>query len=340
MDKKFGFGIIGCGIISEVHLKAINDIENARLIGVSAGTIEEAENFAKTHDTYAFESTEKLLECEEIDIVCICTPSGLHLKLAMEAAKHKKHFIIEKPMALTIEDCEKVIKAANENKVYGTVISQLRFSEDVQNIKNALSNNELGRMVLANLHMKYFRSQEYYDKGNWRGTWSMDGGGALMNQGIHGVDILLYLMGKIKSISGFSKTITHNIEVEDNAVASVVFENGAIGSIIASTSVNPGESRKIEIHGERGTIILEENNIVKWIVDGTEKEFESKKTNYNGANSNKLNCFLGHKTQINDFINSVIEGKTPFISLEEGAETVKIITAVYKSSKEGKIINL
>ncbi len=340
-NKKMRFGIIGCGVVSNVHIKAIREVEEAELAGVSGATAEEAERFAKKYDTRAYASTDALLGDPDVDAVCICTPSGLHHPLSVKAAEAGKHIVIEKPIALTTESADAVIRACKENGVYGTVISQLRFSNAVQETKRALEAGKLGKICMVNLSLKYFRKPEYYSESSWRGTWAMDGGGALMNQGIHGVDILLYLLGMPKTVFGTARTLARPIETEDNAVATFIYENGALGTLCASTTAVPGFQRLLEIHGDTGSIIIRENKIEAWNIPGEEKkEFADEKENILGASDPAAVDTFGHVKQIRDLILSVREERAPFISLEEGKNAVQMITAVYRSSETGRPIVL
>ncbi len=268
MDGKIGFAVIGCGMISKFHISAISRIEEAYLVGVYDASRERAEGTAAEHGVRAYGSLEEIWEDKAVDAVCICTPSGLHGAAACEALAHDRHVLVEKPMALTLEDCDKMLRLAGERHVKLSVVSQLRFSPAVQQARRLLESGALGRLLNADLHMKYFRSQEYYDSGGWRGTWTMDGGGALMNQGIHGVDLLLYLAGPAASVYGRAATLARRIEVEDTLSAVAVFESGALGVIQADTAVYPGFPRRIELCGDKGSVILEEDRIVCAVFEG------------------------------------------------------------------------
>ena len=213
--KKYGFALIGCGAIAGIHSQAIKEMSQAELVGVYDTFSESAERFAKEKNCKAFESMEALLSDSGVDIVCICTPSGLHAELAMRVAKAKKHIVVEKPMAITKESLAELIEVIRENQVKCAVIAQLRFTSAVQKIKKAIADEKLGTIRTVDFTMRYLRTQEYYDKGAWRGTWAMDGGGALMNQGIHGIDLVQYLVGGVASVYAQCRTLARNIEVRD-----------------------------------------------------------------------------------------------------------------------------
>lgn len=277
-----------------------------------------------------------MLSSEEIDIVCICTPSGNHAELSVAAMKKGKYVIVEKPMALTPEECQRVVDTQNKTGKKCVVISQLRFSDTSKKVKDALNKESLGKLFECGVHMKFFRSEEYYNSSGWRGTWAMDGGGALMNQGIHGIDLMLYYMGEVKSVFAFCKTLRHNIEVEDTAVAAVEFKSGAIGVIEATTSILPGYPRQIEICGSEGSVILEEDAILKWDIKG-EDEKTGNAVNSSFADSTKIS-FEGHKAQIKNLINHIENGEKLLIDANEGRKSVELICAIYESSRKGKKI--
>ncbi len=341
MGKTYGFGIVGCGAISKWHAAAINEIDNAELIGVFNNLQPAAVDFAKEHNCKVFDTYEGMLNCEDIQIINICTPSGTHASLAIEAANHKKNIIVEKPMAITKEQIDSLLEAVKRNGVKLSVISQLRFDENIQKVKKAIDSGALGKIVIGDIYMKYYRSPEYYNSSNWRGTWAMDGGGALMNQGIHGIDILQYLVGPVKTVSGVCKTLVRDIEVEDTASLVVEYENGAIGVIQGTTSVEPGYPRIIEITGTRGTIALKETDIIKWDVDGQSlmdsEVLEGGFNSYRDPGAISLNS---HKPQIEDMIKAIEENRNPMIDGYEGKKAVEIILAAYEASELRKQVEL
>ena len=341
MKKKYGFGIVGCGVISKWHIAAINAIEDAYLVGVFDNYRPGAEKAADEHSCRLFETYEEMLNCDEVDIISICTPSGTHAPLTIKAANHKKNVIVEKPMAITNSQLDELIGAVEQNGVKLAVISQLRFTDAIQKVKKAIEDGELGDIVLGDIYMKYNRSQEYYDSSGWRGTWEMDGGGALMNQGIHGIDLLQYLLGGVKSVMSMCRTLARDIEVEDTANVLVEFKNGAIGVIQGTTSVEPGYPRIIQISGTRGTVEITEDIITRWDVDGKSLLVDNSATSNvqsfrdpQGLDSNS------HLLQVKDFISAIAQSRAPLVDLYEGKKPVEIILAAYESSKLGKKIDL
>ena len=341
MGKTYGFGIVGCGAISKWHVAAIDQIENAKLIGVFNTPKEFAEDFAKKNNCRVFDTYEEMLTCEDIDIVSICTPSGTHAPLATEAANHGKNVIVEKPVAITQQQIDDVVAAVEKNNVKLSVISQLRFDKNIQKVKKAIENGELGDIIIGDIYMKYYRAPEYYSSSDWRGTWAMDGGGALMNQGIHGIDILQYLVGPVKSVSGICKTLARDIEVEDTASLVVEYQNGAIGVIQGTTSVNPGYPRIIEITGTKGTISLSETDIIKWDVEGSDFEIGAENSNnYGGFRDPGAMDMYTHVPQFEDMIDAIENNRQPMVNIYEGKKPVEIILSGYRASRERKQIEI
>ncbi|NLG53308.1 MAG: Gfo/Idh/MocA family oxidoreductase [Clostridiales bacterium] len=343
MNKKtVKYGIIGCGVISDWHARAISEIENAEFLGVTDVVEAARKSFAEKYGVKAYDTVDALVADPELDTVCICTPSGLHAPLAIRAANAGKHIVVEKPMAITETEIKDVLDACEKRNVKMSVVSQLRFTRAVSETKKAVDDGALGKIVIADLSMKYFRSQEYYDKGGWRGTWKMDGGGALMNQGIHGIDIMQYIMGPVKSVSAFTRTLARKIEVEDTAVAILEFENGALGKIVGTTSVYPGSARRLEICGDRGMITLEENKITCWEVEGRDLPEDLKDKGSSSGTHNDPTSFdiSGHVMQLTDMTDAIISGRMPAINQFDGKKPVEIILAIYESAETGKTVML
>ena len=333
------FGIIGCGSIAAWHAKAIEMSINGILSGVADGRKENAERFAKEHNVKCFNSIDEMLKSNEIDAVTICTPSGFHAEYALSAIKEGKHILVEKPLAITNEDCKKVIDAAKEKGVCAGVISQHRFKDAIQELKKFVSEGKLGKLITGDLLMKYYRSQEYYDSSNWRGTWALDGG-SLMNQGIHGVDLLLYIMGPVKRVFGCINTLTHDIEAEDTSVATVEFQSGALAVIQSTTSIYKGFPRSLTVSGTKGTVTVKADNISRCEIEGIDYELKPEKEVVNSFNDPKALDISGHAFQIQDFIDSIINKTAPKIPLEDGFRAVEVINAVYLSSKTGTAVVL
>lgn len=346
--KHFGFGIVGAGMISHFHAKAIAAIANASLIGVYSINKNKSDEFASQHNCTAYDTLDEMVSLPEIDIVCICTPSGIHLDPAIKSIEAGKHCLIEKPLEVTLEKCDQIIEAASKAGVKIGVIFPSRFYEASKQLKKAIDEKRFGDLVLGDAYIKWNRSAEYYKSGKWRGTWEHDGGGALMNQGIHSVDLLQWYMGSVESVQSVAANIRHkDIEVEDTIVATVKFANGALGTIECSTAVFPGAFKRIEIMGTEGTAILEESNLIKWEFTHTMSEDQIIVDSMAGGNilhggvSNPADIsFIGHKKQIENMIRSVQTGDKPLIDGLEGRKSVEIVLAIYESAASGVIVRL
>ena len=260
-----GFGIIGCGMIANFHAKAIRDIDGAELVACFNRTSSKAEKLAAEFGGEVYTDLEAMLAREDVEVVTICSPSGAHMEPCIAAAERGKHVIVEKPLDVTLERCDAMIKACDAAGVKLATIFPSRFHRSSKLMKQAIEAERFGKLATCDAYVKWYRTQEYYDSGAWRGTWELDGGGALMNQAIHSVDLLLWLMGPVVEVSAYTATLAHErIEVEDVATATVRFANGALGSIEATTAGFPGSLKKIELSGSEGTAILEEEDIIKW----------------------------------------------------------------------------
>ncbi len=334
MSKKIiNFAICGAGMASVSHADAIKSIDNANLVGVYSKTLKSAEKMATEYNAKVYETYEQLLEDKEVDAVCICTPSGFHAKQVIAALEKGKHVVVEKPVAISKKDADKIAKAVEKSNCVLTVISQNRFTEDIRKVKELYDNNAFGKISLFNLYMKYWRDPEYYSKSDWRGTMDMDGGGALMNQGIHGVDLLLYIAGDVKLLCGKAKTMVHNIEAEDTAVAMIELENGALGTIEASTCAYPGFERRIEILGDKGCVILDNGSIEKLVLDGKEVCIDKKEMKISTASSPNKMGFKMHAAQLTDFIAAVNGEKEIEVGVNEGRKAVALIEDIYNFNK-------
>ena len=229
-----GFGVIGCGMIADFHARAIGDIRGAKLIGGFDSVTASADRFAKATGCKAYSSLKEMLADDAIDVVTIGTPSGAHMEPAVAAARAGKHVIVEKPLEITLRRCDKIIDECDKAGVTLSAIFPSRFHEPSIEIRRAIDQGRFGRLTVGDAIVKWYRTQEYYDSGAWRGTWKLDGGGALMNQAIHSVDLLTWLMGPVAEIRARTALLAHKkIEVEDVAMATLEFENGAMGIIEA-----------------------------------------------------------------------------------------------------------
>lgn len=334
----YKFGIIGCGMIANIHAQAIQKMDNAELYGVYDPFEESAQAFARKYKCNVYKSLEDMYEDKNIHIINICTPSSTHAELAIDAAKAGKHVVVEKPLAITAEDAQAVVAIQKQTGVKICVISQLRFSFGVQTLRNAISEGKFGDIILGSLSMRYFRSEEYYKNSAWRGRWATDGGGALMNQGIHGLDLLCYLCGPVVSVRSFYKTLKHDIEVEDTLCAILEFKNGAIGTLEASTAIKPGNPRRIEIGGTEGSATLIEDTITEWQIDEAKPECDEN-WQLGTANDPQALDVKGHILQFENLIASIEGHEELLVDAKAGCNTVELIVGIYESARTGETIN-
>lgn len=335
---KLRFGIIGCGVIGPTHAEAIAELSDlAELVAVADVIPERANSLAAKNNAQAYTDYHEMLARTDIDIVDVCVPSGLHAAIAIDVLKSGKHVIIEKPVDISLEAIDELQRVQLASGKKATVISQHRFSPDVQKLKKAVEEGRLGRLTMGNSYTHWWRSQQYYNSGEWRGTWALDGGGALMNQSIHYIDLIQWIMGGVETISAFTATLCHDIEVEDTATANVRFKNGAIGVIQGCTSAHPGSAQRLEVYGDKGIASIKWSSIDEWKVPGTDVDASVSQTG-DGASDPRAIGIGGHTAQIYDMIKAVNEDREPAITIAEGRKGVSIILAIYESSKTGKMV--
>lgn len=338
-----GFGIIGTGMIAHFHAQAIQQMTGARVVSCYNKTPDKAAAFAEEYGCRATSTLEEMLADAEVQFVTICTPSGAHLDPAVAAAKAGKHVVVEKPLEITLQRCDRIIEACEENGVQLCTIFPSRFSPANQALKDAIDGGRFGRITLGDTYVKWWRTQEYYDGGGWRGTWALDGGGAFMNQAIHNVDLLCWLMGDVQEVSGYTGTLAHErIEVEDTGVACLKFASGAIGVMEATTAAWPGLLKRTEIHGSTGTVVVEQDSILKWeFADAGPddvrlvEELGGSSATSGGAADPKAISFVGHQMQLQDFVDAVAEGRRPKVDGAEGRRSVEVILALYQAANTG-----
>lgn len=350
MADKVKFGIIGTGAIAAMHAEALKDAKNAELVAVFDQVTERAKAFAEKFNVRAIDNFEEFLNDKDIEAVTIATPTGVHGKVAVPAALAGKHLLCEKPLDTTIEKVDEIIAACDKTGVLMMSVFQSRFVKNVGLIKQAIDAGRFGKIVLVSCQCKWFRTQEYYDSATWRGTWALDGGGALMNQSIHTIDLLQYLNGDVEEVSAATATLSHTgIEVEDNAVAILKYKNGALGTIEGSTSCQPGFPRRIEVSGSKGSIVLEDNKIVRWqFVDEEAGDEDIRKNggigeviSGGGAGDPMAISSNGHRVQIETLSEAILAGKKKIdLDGREGRRAVALICSIYKSAQTGKPVKV
>jgi UDP-N-acetyl-2-amino-2-deoxyglucuronate dehydrogenase len=338
--KTAGIGIVGCGVIADIHAGAIKDMKGGRLIAVYSRNLQKAAAFGEKHHAAAYSEWEKFINHPDLDLAVICTPNGTHLDYGKRVAAAGKHVIVEKPVEISTSRGQELIEFCRSRRVALAVIYQNRFLPDVIRLVRIIQEQKLGRIFMASAYIKWFRTQEYYDADAWRGTGSMEGGGVLINQAIHTVDLLQWITGGIKTVMGAVRTATHsNIEVEDNAVAALEFRNHAVGVLEASTSAIPAVPRRIEIHGTLGSAILNGDHLQ--VMKEGDVYVPGEKQAATGA-AGPLAGFSTepHRQQLESIVEAIAEGRQPPVSGADSLESLKVVEAVYRSSKIKQAVEL
>lgn len=335
------FAIVGTGSIAGLHYQAIGEIENIEVAAFCSSSQGRAKAAQEKYNVPCYWDLEELFDKENIDAVIICTASGNHLEPCRAAAERGIHVLSEKPLEVTVERAQQMIDICRENNVKLGCIFQSRFNPAVQKLKKAISEGQLGDLLLGNAYIKWYRPEEYYSSSPWRGTLKGDGGASLINQGIHTIDLLQYMMGSVRAVTGRIQTRVHEIEGEDLGVALVEFENNALGTIEGSTAVFPGYPERLEIFGSKGSVILEGGKVAAWNLQGVEKTEEiASEGPGSGASDPMAIDFAFHQYQIEDFATAIREDREPVITGEEGLKALSLIKAIYQSSAEDRKVEL
>jgi len=347
MSTPIGFAIVGTGMIAEFHAKAISQVPEARLISAYSRGAEKCREFATKIGCKAAASIEELIADPDVHAVCITTPSGAHAEAAVPILKAGKAVLCEKPLEVTQDAVNRIIAASREGGGVLAGVFQNRLGNAAQTLKAAIEAGRFGRLTLCSAYIKWWRSDEYYTSSAWKGTWKLDGGGALMNQGIHAVDLLTWLVGLPKRVAAFSATLAHPmIETEDTLSATLQFPNGALGVIEASTSSFPGSDLRIEIIGDKGTAAMVNDKIVRWDFAEAHPEDvailrnESAGKIGGGTADPKAISVEGHRRLIEDLALALRDNRPPMIPGAEAERAVSLILACYESAKTGKIVEL
>jgi len=357
MNERLKTGIIGCGKVAGIHAAAFTAIQRSAFTAVCDNDEKRAQELASKYGVKAYTNVTEMVSKEKLDVVTVCTPHPVHKAPAVDALNAGANVLIEKPLASSLEDCDVMLSAAREAKKQIAVISQRRFYAPCRRLKEAIDSGKIGKPSLGLVFMFGWRNETYYNSDPWRGTWKGEGGGVLVNQSPHQLDLLQWFMGsEIDEIYGIWKNLNHPyIEVEDTALAILKFKNGGIGNIIVSNSQKPGIYGKVHIHGDNGssvgvqtdggamfiagmTSILEPPVNDLWTIQGEEDKLKNwvreDSDLFNSVNS--MEYF--HRLQVEDFIDAIIDGRKPMITGEEGRVTVEIFTAIYRSQRDGKTI--
>ena len=335
-------GILGGGGISDTHARAAAEIPGVEVAAVHGDNAEKARRLAAAHHVPAYPSLEAFLRHRPLDVVAIGSPSGCHAEEAVACARAGLHVLVEKPMAVTAEDAERAVEACDAAGVRLGVFFQDRLQPDLVRLKAFLDASGLGRILLATAHVKWYRPPEYYSTSRWRGTWALDGGGAVMNQGIHTLDLMLHLLGDVATVSGRTGALRHAIEVEDTAVATLEFRSGALATFEATTAAYPGYKRRLEISGERGTVVVEHDRVIAADVAPGCAPLAASPAAAVGesAASHVVSDATPHRRIFEDFLSALREGTRPICDGREGQRSVELVRALYASARTGAAVTL
>lgn len=334
-------GILGAGNISETHARAAAAIQGVEVVAVHGGNLERATRLASAYGAVVYPELDRFLE-HPMDLVAIGSPSGLHADQGVRAAGRGLHVLVEKPLDVTPSAADRLIEAADRAGVKLGVFFQDRAQPDFVRLKAAVSAGRLGRLVLASARVKWYRPPEYYGQSRWRGTWALDGGGALMNQGIHTIDLLAWVMGPVVRVSAVTRTALHRIEVEDTVVALLEFAGGAVATYEATTAAYPGYKRRVELTGTEGTVVLEHDRLVAVdLKQPADDLMDARVADTNqSASSPVVSDARGHQRILEDFIAAIDENRDPLCSGREGRRSLAIATAIYEAARTGRRVDL
>ena len=352
--RKVKTAVIGCGKVGHFHALAYQRCENSELVACMDGQAERARDFAAQYGVKSYTDIETLVRESGAEAVSICVPHPIHAAVAVECCRLGLHVAIEKPLAASLADCDAILQAADEAGVTGTTICQRRFYRPAQRVKKAITDGKLGRPILGTVNMLGWRDMAYYASDPWRGTWKGEGGGVLINQAPHQLDLLLWYMGEIEELYGIWDTLNHpGLEVDDTAAAIIRFKSGAIGNIVVSNSQNPALFGNVRIHGENGASIGVQtdggamfiagmsgigeppvNDL--WTVQGEEDLLDSFQREDRDFFRSTDSTHYFHVVQLQDFLQAILENRAPSITLADGRRTVELITAIYRSCRDGK----
>ncbi|MBS7625197.1 Gfo/Idh/MocA family oxidoreductase [Candidatus Bathyarchaeota archaeon] len=344
MSRKVRFGIIGTGVGANFCANGLALIANeglSELVAVASQREEKARDFAsKWGLKYWYTDYRKMLREAPIDAVIISTPHYQHYPMAMDAIESGKHVLVDKPMAISLREADEMIMAAKRSNVKLGVNLQSRFDPTIRKVKEAADSGRFGQLIMGEAVVEWFRTKEYYAESPWRGRWATEGGGALINQAIHTIDLLVWIMGQPKYLWAQMGTFAHEIEVEDLAAAVIRFENGAIGVIQGSTAIYPGLPTRLEIHGTKGTAIVEGEVLKRWSIAGEEEIVsEGVKEGLKSWVRPELVPATNHASLLRDFAKAIIENKEPAVNGPEGRRSLEVIMAIYESARSNRVIS-
>lgn len=341
--RTYGFGVIGCGVISDTHIKAIKELDGAELVAVCDTREDAAVAKARKWDCAWYTDPGRMLARDDIDVVNVVVPSGLHAQLGVQAADAGKHVICTKPIDITLEAIDRLIEAGERNQVKVGATHQCRDYRIYRRLKTAIEEDRLGKLLYGNVRVPWLRSDEYYADG-WHGTKALDGGGALINQSIHYIDLLIWMMGDVRTVCGFADALNHDIEVEDCATAALQFSSRAQGMIQGTTCTYRGYEARLGIHGSKGNVVIVGDELLLWDLEG-EEILHNPSAGHAGGAADPKSGMVGeavsaHAKQIGDLLSAIDEGREPELSAREARKAVEVILAIYRSSDRREFVEL
>lgn len=346
MKEQLRFGIVGCGVIGAAHAEAIESLPEAELVAVADVVPERAHALADQYGVRPHTSLGDMLDEEDLDVVDVCTASGLHGEHACAIMRSGRHVIVEKPIEVRLDAIDEMLRVQAEAQVQLAVIFQHRFDSSSRRLRGLLDEGALGRLVAGNAAILWWRSQAYYDSGDWRGTWALDGGGVLMNQAIHSIDLLQWFMGPVRSVLAYTETRTHRMETEDTAVATLRFRNGALGSITATTGAYPGVTTRLEVLGDRGSAVIERDRLRYLALATADGDAvgaygrEGREQPEAEVDADEPPSISTHAMQIRDAVEAIRIGRKPLVDGHDARMSVRLILAIYESARSGREVLL
>jgi predicted dehydrogenase len=330
----FHIGLIGGGNITETHARAARAIPGVEISAIHGTNAEKISRLCREHGGTAYQDFDAFLKHRPMDLVIIGSPSGLHATQGIAAARRGLHVLTEKPIEISTARADALIDAAKQSKVQLGVIFQDRRKPHIRQLKNWLDQGLLGKLFFVDAKVKWYRPPDYYADSRWRGTLALDGGGALINQGVHTVDLLLWLLGDVVRVQARTATQLHKIEAEDTAVAILEFSSGALGIFHATTAAYPGYPRRVELSGSEGTVILEHDRIIAANLRNAPVATESAALDENqSASSATVSDFRGHQAVLEDFLQAIQQNRAPVCDGLEGRRSLALIESIYRAAK-------
>ena len=343
-EGKIGFGLVGTGMSGGFMAKELDFVDGGELVAVCSRNESNVRQFAQTHGSKLwFTDYRRLVEHEDVDVVIVSAPTGVHADVTIAASNAGKHALVEKPLDINLEKADQMISVCRGNNTKLGVIFQMRFGSVARTLKEAVDSGRLGRVFLSDAVDKSSRTTAYYNSAPWRGTTALEGGGCLMTQSIHIIDLLQHLMGPVRSVMGRVATQFHDIEVEDTATAVVNFQNGAIGIIESTSSVRTALKSRLELHGERGTVIAnaQYDKFLVWDVEGEEGRVEVEQNlDLTDIDDPWAYPQTRHRVQLQDMVDAIAEDRDPVLTGEDARVSLAIIMAIYDSSRTGREVFL